>query len=137
MHTFKSVFGVLRAIVPVVYCGGLVYFFYDQAGSLQQAEDMGLGPTLLGLSVVGVLLCIPLMISIVRLVAGRRPPSSDGRDGPDSPNGGDDDSGFDADAVVARYMAQRSAEAAAGPSIAPPRSGGQPPKRTGFGRKIR
>jgi len=136
MHTMRSVLGVLRAVVPVVYCGGLVYFFYDQAGSIEQVKAEGLGPTLLGLGVVGLLLCIPLMVSIVRLIAGRRPPGSDGRGGPGTPNG-DDDSGFDADAVVARYMAQRSAEAVAGPSAAPPARSGQTGSRPGFGRKIR
>jgi hypothetical protein len=137
VRTFKSVFGVIAAIGPVIYCAGLVYYFYDQAGSMQQANDMGLSPVLIGMGVVGLLFCIPLLYRIIRLITGRRTSGSDGQDGP-SASPPDDKGGFDADAVIARYMARQPAPAVPSPSAAPSRrDGGSPARRPGFGRKVR
>jgi hypothetical protein len=135
MRNLKSVFGVIGALVPVLYWGGLFYYFLDVSGSVQEAETIGLGPTLLGLGVVGLLFCIPLIVKIVRIFAGPRSPGSGGRGGPDA-SADDDEGGFDADAVVARYMARRPAEAAPG-SPAPAHEAGGPARRPSFGRKIR
>ena len=49
MRTFKSVYGLIGAVMPVAYCFYLFYYFLDVAGSVKEAEDMGLGPTVLGL----------------------------------------------------------------------------------------
>ena len=127
-QTIKSAFGLIRAVLPVLYCGGLLIYFLD-FGSLQDIADMGLGPTVLGLSLVGLLFCIPLLLKIVRIFARPRSPGS----GPDKP---EDENGFDADAAIARYLAQRSAEADTSPSPAPraPQNRG-PVKRASFGRK--
>jgi len=51
----KSEFGVIGALVPILYCGSLLYYFLDFSGSVQEAETDGLGPTLLGLGAVGLL----------------------------------------------------------------------------------
>jgi hypothetical protein len=135
VRTFKSVFGVAGALVPILYCGGLIYYFLDVTGSVEEAKMDGLGPTLLGLGTVGLFFCIPLIVKIVRIFAGPRSPGSGGRGGPDAP---DDDGGFDADAVVARYMARRSAEAPAGSPAAPAaREGGGQARRPSFGRKLK
>ena len=135
MRTLKSVFGVTRALVPVLYCGGLLYYFLDVSGSVQEAETIGLGPTLLGLGVVGLLFCIPLILKIVRIFARPRSPGSGG--GPDT-SGRDDESGIEADAAIARYMARQSAQAAPNaPIVSLAREGGGPARRPGFGRKIR
>ncbi len=137
MPTLKPVLGVIGALFPVIYFGGLIYYFLDNSGSVQEAEVNGLGPTLLGLTVVALLLCIPLMIKIVRLIAGPRSPGSGGRGGPDASTR-DEEGGFDADAVVARYMSQRSVESApTAPAVRPPKEGGGATRRPGFGRKIR
>jgi hypothetical protein len=110
----KSWFGLVGAVLPVAYCGGLLYYFLDFSGSVGQAKAIGLGPTLLGLGIVGLLLCIPLLIRIVRLVA-----RSPGRD--------DDTNGFDADAVIARYKANQAA--------APERPVARERPAPGFGRR--
>jgi len=138
MRTFKSVFGVMGALVPILYCGGLAYYFFDVGGSVKEVADIGLGPTVLGLGLVGLIFCIPLILKIARLFSGPRSPGSGNR-----PDSDEDESGFDADAAIARYMASRSAESAApsAPIVSPARGGGfgsaGPAVRQGFGRKVR
>ena len=51
----KPIFRAIGAIVPVFYCGGLLIYFIHQGGSLEGAISIGLGPTLLGLAIVGLL----------------------------------------------------------------------------------
>ena len=41
MGSIKSVFVVLGAAVPVIYCGGLVYYFLSSSGSLDDAVTTG------------------------------------------------------------------------------------------------
>jgi len=133
MRMLKSVFGVAGAVVPVLYCGGLLYYFVDLSGSVQQVTEIGLGPTVLGLGIVGLLFSIPLILKVVRIFA--RPPSPGSGSGPDAP-ARDEESGFDADAAIARYMAQRSLETVPdAPVVSPTRKGGGPARRASFGRK--
>ncbi len=128
----KPAFGVIGMLVGALYCGGLLVYFYSVGGSVEGITEIGLGPTMLGLGIVGLLFCIPLLVALVRILARRRPPGPDGHSG-----GSDDgDSGFDADAVVTRYLAQPSAQAAARsptPSQPSTRSGAS----KGFGRRSR
>jgi hypothetical protein len=143
LGSFKSIFDVIKALLPVLYCGYLLYYFLGVGGSLQGVGDIGLGPTVLGLAGVGVLFCIPLILKIRRLLHARRTPGSGG----DAPkDNDDDDGGAAADAVIARYMARKAAEESAGKPAASfasagtgaaspaPQSGG-PAKRPGFGRR--
>ena len=135
METFKTASGLIRALVPVLYFGSLLYYFFDVGGgSIENANAIGLGPTLLGLGIVGLIFCIPLAIRIARILNGPRTPGSESGPGRSTP---DDDDGFDADAVVARYMAQRPAEAVpSSPAARPAPKGGGPAKPAGFGRRI-
>jgi len=132
MGPFKSIFGLMRTIVPVVYCGGLVWYFLDLSGSVEDAKAIGLWPTLVGLSVVGLLFCIPLIFKIVWIILGLRSPRTGSHGDADTPG-----SGFDADAAIARFKAQRSADVASSARTTPaaPASGG-PGQRHSFGRKV-
>jgi len=135
MRTLKSVLGVIGILVPIVYCGGLIYYFLDLSGSVREAEAIGLGPTLLGLTVVGLLFCIPLIVKIVRMFIGPRSPGGSGGREASTHDGKD---GFDPDAAVARDMAQRTAEAAPGaPPMPRTHDTAGPATRPSFGRKIR
>ena len=78
MRSLKPIFGVIAALLPIVYCGWLLYYFLDLSGSVQEAVAEGLGPTLVGLSVVGLLFCILLIVRIIRIFAKRRSPGSGG-----------------------------------------------------------
>jgi hypothetical protein len=133
VDTFKTAYRLIRALLPVAYfCGLLSYFLDVGGGSIHQAWAMGLGPTILGLGFIGLLFCIPLALKIVRILNGLRAPGSGS--GQSTP---DDDDGFDADAVVARYLAQRPAEAVPNiPAARPAPKDGGLPKPTGFGRRI-
>ncbi len=125
-------FGVIRVLLPVLYCGGLIYYFLDQAGSVEEAESFGLSSTLLGLGVVGLLFSILLIVRIVRMFAGPPSPGSGRHDGPDAPTP-DDEGGFDADAAIARYMASRSPD----PAAPLAHGGGGPARPPSFGRRTR
>lgn len=131
MRSLKSGFGVFGALVPLFYCGSLIYTFVDISGSAQDAGTNGPGPMQLGLGAISLLFCIPLIIKVVRFFARTHAAVA----GP-APASGDDQGGFDADAAIARYMAQRPAEAA--PNVPAPRPArGGPARPTGFGRRIK
>src|ERR1700744_6200372 len=123
----------IRAIVPVVFLGGLFfYFLHTGGGSFAGAEAIGLGPTLLGLGILTLLFSIPLIYGILRLILSRpRAPGSGTRD-PD-----DGESHFDADAMIARYLARQAEEAAASPPPSAPTRGSLTSKPASFGRKRR
>ena len=123
-------FRAIGLVVPVVYCGGLIIYFIHQGGSLEGAISIGLGPTLLGLAIVGLLFSIPLIVVIFLMVRRTRPRGSDGYGGPSGPHDGEN--AFDADAVIARYLAKQPAQTAASPTAPSP---GGAPKPTGFGRR--
>jgi hypothetical protein len=119
-------------LVPIGYCGGLLYYFIDGAGSVDQAVTNGLGPTLLGLSAVALLFTVLLLVKLIRIFLALGSSGSAGRGGKGTwtPDG---DAAFDADATLARYMARRSAEGAPDSPVAPKVGG--PAERPTFGRK--
>jgi len=127
VRTFKSGFLAIGALMAVLYCAILFYYFLDISGSLRGAKTVGPGTILFGLSLVVLLLCIPFAGRIAGIFA--RLPSLGA--GPDAPEAGD---GFDADAAIARYMADRPAQGAAKAAPAPRRGGG-PARRASFGRR--
>jgi hypothetical protein len=135
MRTLRSVIIIVVALAPIVYVGRLLYYFLDLSGSVQEAESDGLGPTLLGLGLVGLLFCIALAVKLIRIFGGPRSPGSVGRSSPPSPSTPDGDGGFDADAVLARYMAKQTRETVpVSPAVPPARQGARPARST-FGRK--
>ena len=130
MRTAIKTFGIVRALMPVLYCGGLAIFFFRVGGSVEGVSAIGLGPTVLGLGTLGFLFCIPAIIKLMRVIPGPRPP----RPG----SGQDEPEGFDPDAAIARYMARQSAEAVPARPAAPPAPKGTgPAKPSGFGRRTR
>jgi uncharacterized membrane protein len=126
----KSVVSLILNVVAVVYCFGLDYYFIHISGSLEEAENNGLGPTVYGLGIVGLLFCIPVLVKLVLVFIELRKPRLGGGAGGSSP-GGDDT--FDADAVVARYLAEGQLKTGSG-SPGDTRGGGSA-RRPSFGRK--
>ena len=135
MRTARSIVAAFGTFAGILYFGWLLYYFLDVSGSVEEAKTIGLWPTLVGLGVLGLLLCLLFIWRIGRIFRPRSP-GPGVRGGPGTPTG-DGEGGFDADAVLARYMARQSAEAAAGSPAAPPaQGGGGPARRPSFGRRI-
>ena len=139
MQPIKSVFGLVMAAIPVVYCLGFLLYFNSVRTSFGGLLDGALGPTIVGLGVIGLLFLIPLVLRIRKLVA---PPAA-----PAAPASGstpraeeaprEERSDFDPDAAIARYLAKQSSSAG-GPGSPPfPNAGGGPARPTaGFGRRV-
>ena len=132
MEPLKSGFGVMRAVMPLLYLGGLYYYFSSGTFGPEGPTSGGMSPNMLVIICAGGLLfSIPLILKLVRIFARAR--SSGMADAPV-----DDTGGFDPDAAIARYMASRSVEAAPGaPAPRPAYTGGAPAKPSGFGRRGR
>ena len=126
-------FKLILSLLPLVYIGGLLFYFTSFGGWSDGVLATGLGPTVLGLAAIGLLLCIPLIFRLLKLAITPR--------GPSGSKGGDleeeAESSFEADAALARYLARKAAagEPMPDPSHASvPHGDGQP--RPVFGRKI-
>lgn len=133
MRMIKSIFGLVAAAIPVLYCAGTLLHFSRVRTSSAGMLDSALGPTMLGLGALGLLFLIPLVLRIRRLVALPAAPGSGGgrRPGQAAPDEGSD---FDPDAAIARYLAQRPPGA---PDLASPpaHASGRPVRQAAFGRR--
>lgn len=132
MRTVRNIFGLVGAAIPVVYCGGLLIYFANVQGFTGMPVGDALNPTMLGLGVVGLLFLVPLVLKILRLVreAGAPPSGGTGRADVLPQN---EQSAFDPDAAIARYLANRPVDGHGAP---PPLGLARPPAKLGaFGRK--
>lgn len=128
--------GFVGMMLPLLYFGGLIYYFSGVGGgTLQGIIDIGLGPTVIGLAAFGLLFAIKPLYLLFRFIIGlttgvgtTQAIVTAGREAGENP-GAD---AFDADAAMARYLANRSA-GDAGPMVdtAPAAT----PQRPAFGRK--
>lgn len=132
MGNLKSIYGLARALLPILYCGGLLYYFLDVGGTVEEVRENGLGPTVIGLSAVGLLFCLPLIFKLIRLIRGLKPPRPGGKTRISDDDA--DDGAAAADAIIARYMARKAAEESAPPARTP-QPNGRPANRPSFGRK--
>lgn len=123
MRSFKAVFGLIAALLPIGYCGYLLLYFKDVSGEAGPVQT-GLGPTMLGLGAVGLLFCIPVLLKIVKLLANA------GATAPGDGKTFEAENTFDADAALARYLARKAAAGEEMPVPIP-----DAPPRGGFGRK--
>lgn len=135
MRLISGAFSWVFALIPIVYIGGMLWHFAGVGGnSAEGIVGIGLGPTVLGLAIVGLLFALPLIIKLLRVVSGvnRVPGASAGVSEPlaETP-------GFDPDAAFANYM--RGRDSAPPPPIAPDAVDDDlrpfTPRPGGFGRK--
>ena len=153
MRSLKNIVGILGALIGILYCGGLIFYFIggwgelgvfkallDTESGLAGANALGLGPTILGLGIIGSIFVAVLLVRIMLLVLRRDAPPG-GRSGPSGKAVPDEKSGADADAMIARYMAKQPAAAAPAPPQQPtPHPAAHralAPQRPSFGRRSR
>ena len=125
-----GVFRWLLALIPVVWIGYLLWHFAGVGGNTAQGiVGIGLGPTVLGLSIIALLFLIGPLVKLIRAASGgNRIPGAGVKVGDDLPT----TEGFDADAAFANYMSKR----AEGPPPAVEEVPAAAPVRPQFGRKV-
>ncbi|WP_282948026.1 MULTISPECIES: hypothetical protein [unclassified Sphingopyxis] len=135
MRLIGGAFSWVFALIPIVYIGAMLWYFAGVGGnSAKGIVGIGLGPTVIGLAIVGLLLALPLVIKLLRVVSGtNRVPGAGAAAGEPLA----DTQGFDPDAAFANYM--RGRDSALPPPIAPDAIGDDlrpfTPRPGGFGRK--
>lgn len=105
-----KVLGVMVGLIPILYIGWLLYYFVGVGGGTAEGvAGIGLGPTVIGLSLVGLLFALPLIIKLLRATTGvdRVPGAS--FDAKLKPGEVAVEPEFDADAAFASYMRKREA----------------------------
>lgn len=123
-----GIFRWLLALIPVGYIGFFLWHFMGVGGNTAEGiVGIGLGPTVLGLSIIALLFLIGPLVKLLRVASGaNRVPGASLKVGDDLPA----TEGFDADAAFARYMTKR----ADGPAPVEDRPDAAVP-RPQFGRK--
>lgn len=118
---------LILSLLPLVYIGWLIFHFTSFDGWSDGLLAGGLGPTVLGLGAIGLLLCAPVLYRLLKFaITPRGPAASKQAEVPE-------ESDFDADAALARYMARK----AAGQGVeVPPEAPAEQAPRPVFGRKI-
>jgi hypothetical protein len=136
-----KVLGIIGGLLPLIYIGWLLRHFVGVGGGSAEGIAMiGLGPTVIGLSIIGLLFALPLIIKLLRATTGVNRVPGKGFEGSLKPGEVSDGPAFDADAAFANYMRKREQSDGAQPVEAAPfaaiEDGGPSPVRSaGFGRK--
>ena len=133
-----KVLGVIGGLIPLVWIGWLLYHFVGVGGGTAEGvAGIGLGPTVIGLSIVGLLFALPLIIKLLRATTGvdRVPGAS--FEAKLKPGEVVVEPEFDADAAFASYMRKREAGVVGDVSVDPAGDAPAPfsPRPTSFGRK--
>ena len=109
-----KVIGVIAGLIPIVYIGWMLRHFVGVGGGTAEGvAGIGLGPTVIGLSVVGLLFALPLIIKLLRATTGVNRVPGASFDAKLNPGEVSDAPAFDADAAFANYMRNRDTTAAA------------------------
>ena len=107
-----KVLGVIGALVPIIYIGWMLRHFVGVGGGTAEGvAGIGLGPTVIGLSIVGLLFALPLIIKLLRATTGVNRVPGASFDVKPKPGDVADAPAFDADAAFANYMRNRDTSA--------------------------
>ena len=133
-----KVLGVMVGLIPILYLGWLLYYFVGVGGGTAEGvAGIGLGPTVIGLSIVGLLFALPLIIKLLRATTGVNRVPGASFDAKLKPGEVVVEPEFDADAAFASYMRKREAGVVGDVSVDPAGDAPAPfsPRPTSFGRK--
>ena len=106
MRTTKNWFGLVGALLPVLFCGGFLLYFGSVRSAFGGLVDSQLGPTMVGLGAFFILFLVLFLVKLWRM-AGGPPASSPGARADAAVDAARSE--FDADAAFNRYMARRDA----------------------------
>ena len=107
MRRTKNWFGLVGALLPVLFCGGLLLYLNNVRGAFGGLLDNQLGPTMFGLGAFFVLFLLLFLVKLWRTAGGAPGASSPGARADAAVDAARSD--FDADAAFERYMARRDA----------------------------
>ncbi len=133
-----KVIGVIAGLIPLVYIGWMLRHFVGVGGGTAEGvAGIGLGPTVIGLAIVGLLFALPLIIKLLRATTGVNRVPGASFDAKLNPGEVSDAPAFDADAAFANYMRNRDTSAASDAPIETADATPAPftPRPGGFGRK--
>ena len=139
MDSARKWISLLAGLLPIAYCGGLVWYFTDMGGLDNPIISQELKPTIIGLALVGLVFIAMFAFRIWRANSGPGTDTGTGAPGAPKPRGfvsaldqDDDVDHTDTDAMIARYLAQRATPTGTheSPIEAAPRPGT-------FGRRVR
>jgi hypothetical protein len=103
-----KVLGVIAGLLPLVYIGWLLrHFIGVGGGSAEGVAMIGLGPTVIGLSIIGLLFALPLIIKLLRAATGVNRVPGKSFEATLKPGEISVEPAFDADAAFANYMRKR------------------------------
>ncbi|HEV7340912.1 MAG TPA: hypothetical protein VGN68_04700 [Sphingopyxis sp.] len=134
-----KVLGIIGGLIPLVWIGWLLYHFVGVGGGTAEGvAGIGLGPTVIGLSLVGLLFALPLIIKLLRAATGVNRVPGASFDAKLKPGEVVVEPEFDADAAFASYMRKREAGVVGDVTVDP--ADHKPPapfapRPAGFGRK--
>ena len=130
MRTTKSFLGLIPALLPILFCGGLLFHLNQVRTAAYGLLDNVLGPTMIGLGAIGLGFLVIFAMKLRRHLTPPAPPKT----GPEGLEAALEEtkSDFDADAALARYMARRASGSVPMSKPFPPAD--RPPPGS-FGRK--
>ncbi|MBJ7437686.1 MAG: hypothetical protein JHD35_01500 [Sphingopyxis sp.] len=133
-----KVLGVIGGLIPIVWIGWLLYHFVGVGGGTAEGvAGIGLGPTVIGLSIIGLLFALPLIIKLLRATTGVNRVPGASFEAKLKPGEVVVEPEFDADAAFASYMRKREAGVVGDVSVDPVDDAPAPfsPRPASFGRK--
>ncbi len=133
-----KVLGVIGGLIPLIYIGFMLRHFVGAGGGTAEGvAGIGLGPTVIGLSIVGLLFALPLIIKLLRATTGVNRVPGASFEAKLKPGEVVVEPEFDADAAFASYMRKREAGVVGDVSIDPVDDAPAPfsPRPASFGRK--
>ena len=133
-----KVLGVMVGLIPILYIGWLLYYFVGVGGGTAEGvAGIGLGPTVIGLSIVGLLFALPLIIKLLRATTGVNRVPGASFEAKLKPGEVVVEPEFDPDAAFANYMRKREAGVVGDVSVDPADDTPAPfsPRPASFGRK--
>ena len=105
MRTAKTWIGLIGALLPVLFCGGLLLYFNNVRGAFGGLIDSQLGPTMGGLGIFFILFLVLFLVKLWRTAGGPPGASTPAARADAAVDAARSD--FDADAAFDRYMARR------------------------------